>query len=276
VFAQIALINCPSSNIQKAREFYGGLLGIPFGRSLWDEEPSYHAPIDDGLMMTIGLRHHPEERLICYFQVDDITEATRRVTELGGQVLWGPAPLQMSSKVFDGFRSIYEREYADLFEEGIDLNTTMGTSALVLDTEGNAIGLLQLARHAQVFFRGGPGTRSGLGEKQLRIQMASIQVGERLERLEMLDQVRSRAAAGEFRSAPEEIERMSNIELRTMLGGYTRPDERPRELVREVPTTEGRSKRLSRAELERLSAGELIELVERLQGAGPAGEDDEN
>lgn len=82
----------PAADTGRAREFWGGLFGWEF--SSWSGPVEYHVTEAGGepggaIYPTASGLTGP----IVYFDVDEIGEALARVTELGGEVVEGRAPI---------------------------------------------------------------------------------------------------------------------------------------------------------------------------------------
>src|SRR4051812_48777213 len=97
--ANLILCNVPTTNSDAARRFYARLLGIDvddFARGLNDEVESYFIPIsNDGIDLTVTQRFVDEERLTCYFAVDDLQATLRDLSEFQGKVVAEPRPVKI-------------------------------------------------------------------------------------------------------------------------------------------------------------------------------------
>ncbi len=149
--ASLILCNVPTSNSEAAQRFYGALIGVDrFARALNDRVESYFAPLSrDGIDLTITQRFDDNERLTCYFAVDDLAESVGQLSELGGRVVVEPRAVAIGP---DRAKRFYQ-EFAK--REGLEVGDSIGTMAVMLDPDGNHVGLMQLEEHAKVHFRVG-------------------------------------------------------------------------------------------------------------------------
>jgi predicted enzyme related to lactoylglutathione lyase len=156
--AQLVLCNVPSQNMDAATRFYGALLGGDFARGLNDEVESYFRPISkDGIDMTVTQRFDDQERMTCYFAVDDLDAAIRELEELGGELEVEPRPVSLSKKA---------RNYREEAERaGFKVGDRVGTMAVLLDPDKNHVGVIQLEEHAQRHFKAGKHAE-GLSDEQ--------------------------------------------------------------------------------------------------------------
>jgi len=146
--SQLVLCNVPSVNMGAATRFYGALLGGDFAPGLNDEVESYFRPISrDGIDMTVTQRFDDQERMTCYFAVDDLDAAIRELQELGGELQVPPRPVSLSKRA--------RRYREDAERGGLRVGERVGTMAVLLDPDRNHVGLIQLEEHAQRHFKAG-------------------------------------------------------------------------------------------------------------------------
>ena len=100
---------------EKLEAFYRGLFGWTFRKSSPGGFSYFRAELAATDGPTVGIRHEPEgpAEVIPYFRVEDVSESAARAEELGGSIRIAP----MSTPEF--------------------------TFAVVLDPEGNPVGLIQ-------------------------------------------------------------------------------------------------------------------------------------
>lgn len=149
----LIMCNVPSTNSEAARRFYASLLGIDvdeFARGLNDEVESYFVPIsEDGIDLTVTQRYVDEERLTCYFAVDDLEGTLKELTERNGKVVVEPRPVNIGPERARRFAAEAAKR------EGLEVGDTVGTMAVLLDPDGNHVGLMQLEEFAQMHFKVG-------------------------------------------------------------------------------------------------------------------------
>jgi predicted enzyme related to lactoylglutathione lyase len=128
--AQLVFCNVPARSADSLLPFYGELLGIDPGDFVKNQQspiPQYYEPITgDGVDITITQRNDTREVTVTYWAVEDIESAIERLSGVGGEVVSGP------TKIPDG-----------------------GVTALMLDPEGNFVGLVQLSEQGERYFRAG-------------------------------------------------------------------------------------------------------------------------
>lgn len=149
--SRLIFCNVPARDTSSLLQFYATLLGIDTGTFVHNT----HSPVDQyetpisasGIDLLITQRNENREVTTTYWAVPGIKEAIEELTERGGEVVSGP------TKMPDG-----------------------GATAALLDPEGNYVGLVQLADHAQEYFRLGKleaDERLTRRRKQLRSAVAA-------------------------------------------------------------------------------------------------------
>jgi predicted enzyme related to lactoylglutathione lyase len=144
----LVLCNVPTTKSEEARRFYSSLLGLDdFVRAPNEEVESYFHPISaDGIDMTITQRYDDQERLTCYFAVDDLDATLRELESLGGRIEVQPREVTMSERA---------REAIKRASRGRAPRANVGRMAVVLDPDLNHLGLIQLDSSAHRHFRWG-------------------------------------------------------------------------------------------------------------------------
>jgi len=146
--AKLVSVNFPADDFKTALGFYTEFFGLELGRSLTDQEEGYNVPISsDGIFATINSRHQDERGITLYFAVDDLKEALGMVEKLGGKVIVQPFDMPMSPDAVEFYQSVLKDLWVDE-----PVTKTLGSAAIALDPAGNAIGLIQIEPHAQVFY----------------------------------------------------------------------------------------------------------------------------
>jgi predicted enzyme related to lactoylglutathione lyase len=176
--AKLIQCNVPSRNIRRSRAFYRVLFddNIP-ARSLTDEVEAYHQPISvDGIQLTVTPRQSELEQVTCYFAVDDLDATLDALERSGGQVIREPFTLYVAPEVF----AAYETEVKQHHPETGEMRHDIGRSAIVLDPDGNAIGLTQLRPQAHWLFKYG-NYRVPLERAQVEQHERALGLAERLK-----------------------------------------------------------------------------------------------
>ncbi len=148
--AQLVLCNVPTQNSEAARRFYGSLLGSDdFVRALNDQVESYFRPLSpDGIDMTITQRYEDEERLTCYFAVESLDATLKELEALGGKIVVQPRDVPIGPKRAFEFYSGQMRRLGVKVRKNV-----VGRMAVLLDPDGNHVGVMQLEAHAHPHFR---------------------------------------------------------------------------------------------------------------------------
>ncbi|MBV9786973.1 MAG: hypothetical protein JOZ51_02275 [Chloroflexi bacterium] len=174
--ANIVMVNFPSDDIGKSRDFFSRLLGIELTPALWEQDESYHAPISsDGIDLDINPRHHPQETPTVYFAVDDLDSTLKEVQSNGGKVLWGPEDLPMSQQAAKEYKQIYDEEYRG----GPPPTNSLGRGSIILEPGGTQVGLVQLEEHVHEHFSYGRHQKD-LTDKQVRVNQKVMQRAKNL------------------------------------------------------------------------------------------------
>jgi predicted enzyme related to lactoylglutathione lyase len=176
---KLVMLSLSADSPEGVRSFYETLFGMEFAESLTDRFESYHAPIDEnGIDFTINPTFPGGQAgVVPYYAVDDLDSAMNEATAAGGRVVFGPADLPISP----GERSEYKQRIEEFFPDDARGATDwdiVGSAGLVIDPDGNPVGLVQLAQHTQGRFKAGKHKRD-LDEKQERVHRASIDLGEK-------------------------------------------------------------------------------------------------
>jgi predicted enzyme related to lactoylglutathione lyase len=128
--AKLVFCNVPARDADSLLPFYGALLGVDPGSFVKNAEspiPQYYEPITgDGVDITITQRNDTREVTATYWAVDDLEGAIKELQAAGGNIASGP------ERMPDG-----------------------GATALLLDPEGNFVGLVQLSDQGERYFRAG-------------------------------------------------------------------------------------------------------------------------
>jgi predicted enzyme related to lactoylglutathione lyase len=143
--ASLVLCNVPTADSIQARAFYNSLLGVGEFAPTPNEDvaESYFAPIsDDGIDLTITSRYDDSERLTCYFAVEDLNAAITELTAAGGRLAVPPRTVSAGSERAQRLRR------ARGGARGSEFGPSVGTMAVMLDPDGNHVGLMQIQEEA--------------------------------------------------------------------------------------------------------------------------------
>lgn len=143
--SKLVLCNVPSVDSPAARRFYGALLGEDFARAPNPEVESYFTLLSrDGVDLTITYRQSDEERLTCYFAVENLEESLEELRQLGGEVVVQPKDVAVDPDRAPG---------AGKQKSGG--RPRVGRMAVLLDPDKNHVGLMEIAPDAHRHFKWG-------------------------------------------------------------------------------------------------------------------------
>lgn len=147
--SKLVFCNVPSKNSEQTQRFYGHLLGIEeFVQGLNQQVNSVYAPISEsGVTLNITQRFDDQERLTCYFAVDNLDEMVAKLQELGGRVVAEARPV-----VASGPDQAVAHWEADLKARRLSAKPEVGRMTVILDPDGNHVGLIELHGSAERYF----------------------------------------------------------------------------------------------------------------------------
>jgi predicted enzyme related to lactoylglutathione lyase len=125
--AQLLFCNIPARQPQSLVGFYSTLLGAgdSFVENQQSPIPQYQEALTgDGVDLTISQRQDTRDVTTAYWSVSDIDDMIGRLTQLGGEIVTPPTDTP------DG-----------------------GRTAMVLDPEGNFVGLMQVPEESHEYFQ---------------------------------------------------------------------------------------------------------------------------
>ena len=160
--ASIAMVNVPSDNPERTKEFYAKFLGIGLIPSLEDANSFHTAISEDGVDLFVGPRRHSGDMTMAYFHVDDLDASLRDLTAAGGRAVWGPETVSMSAEAFRA----YEEVYREAERGGPAPTPEVCRAAVVLEAGGSLLGLMQIAEHMHDHYQVGANQKP-LGDAQL-------------------------------------------------------------------------------------------------------------
>jgi predicted enzyme related to lactoylglutathione lyase len=176
--AKLIQLNVPSTNYRKSRTFYGTLFGdLDFAQSITEQVEAHHQPISsDGIQLTITPRQAEHETITAYFAVDDLNGTLSKLEHAGGVVVREPFTLHIASGVFKD----YETQVLKNHPEIKALTDDIGRAAIILDPDGNLIGLTELRPQAHWLFKYGQ-HRTALDTEQLAQHKRGIELGSKVK-----------------------------------------------------------------------------------------------
>jgi predicted enzyme related to lactoylglutathione lyase len=171
--AKLSVVNVPTGDVNKSRVFYTALLGSEFARSLTERVQSYHQPIsEDGIQLTLTNRQRADERVTCYFAVDNLKAALEEVHKHGGKVVVEPFDMPIAERALHA----YQLAIGEI-HPGFRAGTNVGHAAIVIDPDGNTVGLVEFDPQMHLTYRVG-NYRKPLGKDQVLQQKKSVELGK--------------------------------------------------------------------------------------------------
>lgn len=168
--AKLLFVDVLSPNLEGAEKFYGTLFGVNdgFARSLTDQVEQLHMPISgDGTQLHLTKPNRKEEaRTVAWYGVENLERAVAGLEAAGGKRVAGPFPVQVPDRFFGQFKEKAEKRVNKL-APGAEVKPRMGNGALVLDPNGQPVGVMELAEFAKVHFRAGK-LNKGLSADQVQ------------------------------------------------------------------------------------------------------------
>jgi predicted enzyme related to lactoylglutathione lyase len=188
--ASLIFVNVPTENFKNSLRFYSTLLGSDdFARGLNDQVESYFQPISrDGIDLSVAPRYDIQERCIPYFAVANLDETLAELQKSEGREV----------RVIDPPRDIPALVVPPTQVDGIDPGSVtaadkvakggkaarpkkhkIGRMAVILDPDGNHVGLMELEAHAHRHFKIGK-HQEALSSDQVSEHREARQTGEQL------------------------------------------------------------------------------------------------
>src|SRR5437899_2191707 len=97
----LLLVSYPSGNVQGAKGFYETLLDIELAVSLTDNVPSLQTYVAHGVKLTLNQRQHTEQHAIAHFDVENLDQAIKSLTEKGGKKIAGPYDIPIAESAME-------------------------------------------------------------------------------------------------------------------------------------------------------------------------------
>jgi len=136
---------------EATRKFYDKLLVRDPIRSLRDDMNEYHVPSSAGVQLGVGEKRSLHHTVTCYFAVDNLQDALRNLMAAGAKVVSEPWSLKMKVPVPP---SKFIEESCKNRQFFVDPEATLGEAVLLRDPGGNLVGIVQLAKTAEIWFQG--------------------------------------------------------------------------------------------------------------------------
>jgi predicted enzyme related to lactoylglutathione lyase len=167
--AKVVLINVPTTDFDRSLKFYSTLLGVDPGRFVRNERSAveqYYLPVSaDGIDLTITDKQDSRETTITYYAVDSLEDTMKTLLEGGGLVVMDPVPLPGRDAATTADARARRRP---------PTQRPPGRTALMVDPDGNYLGLLELVdESAQEYFRLGKHREAVQELLEQRIEMAA-------------------------------------------------------------------------------------------------------
>lgn len=150
--ARLISVSVPAKDVKRASSYYSALLGQAFGRVIAPNYEGYYAWASSGVKFTTQAAYGPSDEVMLNFAVPDLAAELQRVTASGGRVLQDDIALTVAPSELEALSSRFESLGLGSADQ---VDARMGTSAVIIDCEGNRMLLTQLAPYAEAFFEGG-------------------------------------------------------------------------------------------------------------------------
>lgn len=170
--AKLIFLNVLSDGPDRSTRFYEELFGTQlFARSLTDQTDGYHMPISsDGIDLNItGSFAGQPPRIVPFFAVDDLRYVVDRLASEGGKAVSDEFAVGVPDSMLEQFR----RKASERGRSGEKIGSKLGDAVLMLDPDGNPIGLMHLEPFVHEHFKWGKYYQP-LTETQLLDQMVSL------------------------------------------------------------------------------------------------------
>jgi predicted enzyme related to lactoylglutathione lyase len=168
---QLIAVSYPVSDPDAAQDFYGTLMGVELARSLTEQLQSWHSQAAAGVQFVMNPQQNPDERPMAHFAVGNLDAAVNELQQHGGNKV-----ADFDMPVTGRAKGLVEREFR---KRGVrePITDRMGRGAIVADTDGNMVALIQLEPFGRAPFRKGELTTQDLHEHE-----DVVKAGKELER----------------------------------------------------------------------------------------------
>lgn len=179
--AKLIFLEVFTRDTGQAQDFYGRLFGVQaFARLPTDRVRTYFMPISrDGvdLHITEQFTDNPP-RIVPYFAVDNLRRSIDHLTRSGGKVIVEPFTTRVPEEYFETFRE-KAASRLDQVDPEARITDRLGEVALMLDPDGNPIGLMELEEFVHYSYGWGK-HREPLTEAQVEDHMVALRVAQEL------------------------------------------------------------------------------------------------
>lgn len=179
--AKLIFLEVFTHDTERSQDFYGSLFGVDaFARIPTPEVRSYQMPIsadDIDLHITQIWTDNPP-RIVPYFAVKSLRRAIDYLQEKGGKMIAKPFPTRVPEEFFEQFRDKAHRRLVQVDPE-VDISGKLGDVALMVDPDGNPIGLMELEEYVHFSYGWGKHRRP-LTEAQIEDHMTTLRLSQRL------------------------------------------------------------------------------------------------
>ncbi len=179
--AKLIFLEVFTRDTNVSQSFYGALFGVhAFAHLPADRVKTYQMPISsDGidLHVTEQINQQPP-RIVPYFAVDNLRGSIEELTALGGKLIVEPFPANVPKEYFEKFREKASRTLNRVDPEA-NITDKLGEVALMLDPDGNPVGLMQPERFVDYAYAWGK-FRKPLTEEQLEDHMTALSLSREL------------------------------------------------------------------------------------------------
>jgi predicted enzyme related to lactoylglutathione lyase len=181
MLAKLIFLEVFTRDSKRAQDFYGALFGVQsFCLLPTDEVRTYFMPISqDGidLHITDVVTDNPP-RIVPYFAVDDLRGAMESLRSIGGEMIVEPFTTRVPREYYERFREKAARRL-DQVDPSAKINDRLGEVALMLDPDGNPLGLMEIEDFVHYSYRWGK-HRIPLTEDQFEDHMTALRLSQEL------------------------------------------------------------------------------------------------
>ncbi len=143
--AKLMLVNVPTTDFERSLPFYAALLGVEqFVENKHAVVQQYYTPLgSDGSDLAVTAKQEARETTVAYFAVDDLQGTVERLKRAGGEVVLPPTEMPEEGK---------REGDVDFGNADLDRPPDFGALVMMVDPDGNYVGLVQLAPEPARYF----------------------------------------------------------------------------------------------------------------------------
>lgn len=162
----LGIVSIGADDPENLANFYRDAFGDElWGRNLTKYDVSFSTWIAAGVKLSIGSRHHPDDRVMFHIIVDSLEETAAAVERAGGSMTAGPMDIPVAEDALDAFSDNYGKYVKG--GDKADVTPSMGQVAIFDDPEGNPFGAMQLEPWATKLFKGSVVGEFEIGESKV-------------------------------------------------------------------------------------------------------------